>query len=182
MRKEGDSVYIRPLAEDDAPALLAVRLTNRTFLEPFEPKRTKDFFTLRAQTEQIRASAVQWRADQAYAFGIFEATTAPLVGRVALSTVVRGAWHNATLGYFVSRDRGGRGFGTEAVRLAVDFGFNEGRLHRVQAGVMPRNEASARVLKRNGFRSEGFSPRYLNINGVWEDHDLYAITIEEWGR
>ena len=45
---------------------------------------------------------------------------------------------------------------------------------------MPRNKASIRVLEKNGFRHEGFSSRYLNINGVWEDHELFAVTVEEW--
>jgi ribosomal-protein-alanine N-acetyltransferase len=159
-----------------------VRIANRTFLEPFEPLRTDEFFSLKTQSDQIRAGEVQWRSDQAYAFGVFETDTDELVGRVALSNIVRGAWHNATLGYFITKDRGGRGYASAAVEQAVAFAFNEARLHRVQAGVMPRNNASVRVLEKNGFRHEGFSPRYLNINGVWEDHDLYAITVEEWPR
>jgi [ribosomal protein S5]-alanine N-acetyltransferase len=177
---ERSPIYIRALTVDDAPGLLAVRLANRAFLEPFEPPRKDEFFTLRAQTDQIRAGAVQWKADQGYAFGVFEEPTDQLVGRVALSNIVRGAWHNATLGYFITQDRGGRGFATEAVRQAVTFGFQDARLHRVQAGVMPRNKASIRVLEKNGFRHEGSSLRYLNINGVWEDHELFAVTVEEW--
>jgi len=161
---------------------LAVRLANRTFLEPFEPPRPVDFFSLKAQRDQIKAGDFQWRNDQGYAFGVFETDTSELVGRVALSNIVRGAWHNATLGYFITQDRGGRGYASEAVRQSVAFGFREARLHRVQAGVMPRNRASVRVLERNGFRREGFAPRYLNINGTWEDHDLYAVTVEEWNE
>jgi ribosomal-protein-alanine N-acetyltransferase len=180
MSEREGPIYIRPLTLEDAPALLAVRLANRSFLEPFEPPRSDEFFTLKAQTEQIKVGEAQWRADQGYPFGVFEAATDELVGRVALSNVVRGAWRNATLGYFITQDRAGRGFATEAVRRAVGFGFSDAQLHRVQAGVMPRNKASVRVLLNNGFRHEGFSPRYLNINGVWEDHDLYAITAEEW--
>jgi [ribosomal protein S5]-alanine N-acetyltransferase len=175
-------IYIRSLTIEDAPGLLAVRIANRTFLEPFEPVRKDDFFTLKAQIEGIKVGEAQWRTDQGYAFGVFEADTDQLVGRVALSNIVRGAWHNATLGYFITQDRGGRGFATEAVAQTIAFAFDEARLHRVQAGVMPRNEPSIRVLEKNGFRHEGFSPRYLNINGTWEDHELFAITVEEWTR
>ncbi|MGH2753129.1 MAG: GNAT family N-acetyltransferase [Actinomycetota bacterium] len=180
MIQEGRSVYLRRLSEADAPALLAVRLANRGFLEPYEPQRSEDFYTLRSQKEQIKVGELQWRSDQRYAFGVFDLMSDRLVGNVALSNIVRGAWQNATLGYFIAQERGGRGLGTEAVGLIVDFGFDTASLHRVQAGVMPRNRASVRILEKNGFRHEGFSPRYLNINGVWQDHEMYAITAEEW--
>lgn len=68
---------------------------------------------------------------------------------------------------------------TEAVKLAVRFAFDEAGLHRVQAGVMPHNVRSIRVLEKAGFRNEGLSKRYLNINGVWKDHLIFARTSEE---
>lgn len=146
---------------------------------PFEPIHNERFYTLEGQRGEIEGAMSSWEADRGYGFGIFTPDDR-MVGRVALSNVVRGAWQNATLGYFVSQDEAGKGIGTEAVRLAMDFAFSSAHLHRVQAGVMPRNEASARVLLKNGFRPEGHSPRYLKINGVWEDHDMYALTAEEW--
>jgi ribosomal-protein-alanine N-acetyltransferase len=106
---------------------------------------------------------------------------APIVGLTHLSSVHRGAWRNANLGYWVARDRGGRGYATEAVRRTVAFAFEVAGLHRVQAAVMPRNEPSLRVLLKNGFRREGLAERYLEIAGVWEDHVILAVTAEEWG-
>ena len=103
-----------------------------------------------------------------------------MLGRVALANVVRGAWENATLGYFVDHEAGGRGHATEAVGLALRFAFGPCRLHRVQAAVMPHNARSIRVLEKNGFRHEGFSPRYLRLAGEWRDHEMFAITVEEY--
>jgi [ribosomal protein S5]-alanine N-acetyltransferase len=103
-----------------------------------------------------------------------------LIGRVALDNIVLGAWHNATIGYYVDRELNGRGLATRAVLLVVRFGFEQAGLHRIQAGVMPRNAPSARVLSKLGFRHEGRAKHYLYINGVWEDHDIYALTIEDW--
>jgi ribosomal-protein-alanine N-acetyltransferase len=117
-----------------------------------------------------------------FAFGIFLLENDELLGRVTLSNVARGAWQNATMGYFLDREHNGRGYTTDAVKLAVEFAFAEARLHRVQAGVMPRNLGSIRVLEKNGFRYEGKSMRYLQINGAWEDHNMYAITAEEWTK
>jgi [ribosomal protein S5]-alanine N-acetyltransferase len=68
------------------------------------------------------------------------------------------------------------------VRQGLDVAFRELELHRVQAAVMPINRASIRVLEKTGFREEGLALRYLQINGVWEDHKLFAMTAEEWRR
>jgi [ribosomal protein S5]-alanine N-acetyltransferase len=99
---------------------------------------------------------------------------------VALSSVIRGAFQNAYLGWSLDEAHGGRGFASEAVRLLIDFAFEDAGLHRVQAAVIPRNVASLRVAEKVGLRKEGFARRYLKINGVWEDHKLFAITSEEW--
>ncbi len=121
----------------------------------------------------------QWLDDRAYAFGVFELGSGALVGRVSLSNVVRGAWQNATIGYWIGEKQGGRGYATESVELAVRFAFGRARLHRIQAAVMPRNVRSIRVIEKVGFRYEGHSPRYLRINDVWEDHNMYALTAED---
>ena len=173
-----ESVSIRPFGLDDAEALLGLRIKNRSFLIPFEPQREVNIYTLTAQRRQIESDEEGFETGRRYAFGIYLGDL--MVGRVSLDNVIRGAWQNATLGYFVDQEHNGRGIATEAVRAAVAWGFDEAHLHRVQAGVMPRNVRSIRVLEKVGFRLEGISPRYLQINGVWEDHKLYAITVEEW--
>jgi ribosomal-protein-alanine N-acetyltransferase len=172
------SVELRPFEEGDAEALLGLRLKNRSFLIPFEPQRPTNIHTLSAQRQQIASDQDGFSTGRRFAFGIYFDGT--LVGRVSLDNVVRGAWQNATLGYFVDHEQNGKGIATEAIRLAVAYGFEEASLHRVQAGVMPRNARSIRVLEKVGFRFEGVSLRYLQINGVWEDHNMYALTLEEW--
>jgi [ribosomal protein S5]-alanine N-acetyltransferase len=176
---DGPELHLRPLVVADASALLDLRVREREFLAPFEPVRNDRFFTLEAQREQIEQGLLEWAQDRGYGFGVFPRGSKELIGRVALSNIVRGAWQNATLGYFIASSYNGRGLASQAVGLAVGYAFSEVKLHRVQAGVMPRNEASAKVLINNGFRLEGRAPRYLQINGVWEDHDLYALTVED---
>ncbi len=169
-------ISLRPLEPADAPALLELRVRNRVFLEPWEPVRDEFWYTLEAQRADIAAGIEGARADRRFALGIF----APeLVGRVALNEVVRGVFGNAYLGYFVDEAVNGRGYATEAVRQTVRFAFDEVGLHRVQAAVVPRNAGSVRVLEKAGFREEGYAERYLCINGVWEDHRIFAITREE---
>lgn len=174
-------VTIRPVCATDAPALLDLQLRNRSFLAPFDPARPETFYTLQGQRESALIAEADHEAGRTYAFVMLEARSGELAGRIALSNVVRGAWQNATLGYFVDEARNGRGYASEAVRLVLGFAFRTADLHRVQAAVMPRNAASARVLEKTGFRKEGFSPRYLEIAGTWEDHEVFGVTCEEWG-
>lgn len=175
----GDSLYLRGLRPADARALLELRTTNRSFLEPFEPERSTGFYTFGAQAREIERDERERRDQAAYPFGIFLTAGDRLIGRIRLSSVVRGAWHNANLGYFIDQHHSGRGHATEAIGLAVSFAFTTAGLHRVQAAVMTHNPASMRALEKNGFRREGFAERYLFINGKWQDHIIFAITAEE---
>lgn len=178
-RVEGERVTIRAFSPADVEELCELRLRNRDFLAPWEPLRTPTFHTLAGQRAEIERDRHEWAADRTYAFAIVAADGGAMLGRIALANIVRGAWENATMGYFVDQDRGRRGVCTEAVGLALRFAFGPCRLHRVQAAVMPHNAASKRVLEKNGFRHEGFSPHYLRLAGSWRDHDLFALTLED---
>ncbi|MFC4547632.1 GNAT family N-acetyltransferase [Paenactinomyces guangxiensis] len=156
--------------------MLELRIRNRDFLRPYEPVVPDSHFTLQAQREVIERGVHQWENGEGYAFGIFLAETDQLIGRVHLSNAVRRAWQNCTIGYFMDQEQNGRGLMSEAVRLAVQFAFQEAGLHRIEAAVMPGNTGSIRVLEKAGFQYIGLSRYHLRIHGVWEDHKLYAIT------
>ena len=178
MRADGEKVYIRLLGADDASSLLELRLRNQEFLRPWEPRRPGGAPTIETQRAQLDHAIEAARSDQAYHFGIFR-RDGRLVGTITLSNVARGAWQNATVGYFVDEVENGKGYATEAISLVAQVAFGELGLHRVQAGVMPRNPGSMRALEKAGFRREGASPRYLQINGIWEDHVMFALTQED---
>lgn len=123
----------------------------------------------------------EWKNDAAYVFVVvLREPSQSLVGRIALTSVVRGPFQNAHLGYWTAAAYQGRGLATEATALIVDFGFEVLGLHRLEAAVMPHNRASRRILAKRGFREEGLAKRYLAIAGQWEDHILYGLTREEW--
>jgi len=105
-----------------------------------------------------------------------------IVGAIELSQIVGGRFRSAYLGYHIGEPFARRGYMREALTLALAFVFGRLRLHRVEANIQPHNRPSIRLVKRLGFRREGYSPRYLNIGGRWRDHERWALLVEEWRR
>jgi len=181
LRLEDLPTAIRPTEPSDAREQLGLRLANREHTGPWDPLRDESFYTEAGQRLELDLDQRSWAAGNAYAFAVLDAEGRDrIIGRVALSNIVRGPWQNATLGYWIDRDAGGHGHATRAVRLALQFAFEHAGLHRVQPAIIPRNIRSVRVAEKVGFRLEGRALRYLKINGVWEDHDVYALTVEDW--
>jgi ribosomal-protein-alanine N-acetyltransferase len=98
-----------------------------------------------------------------------------IVGRITLSNVVRGPFLSGNLGYWVSSADNGRGVATAAVGAIARLAFGTLGLHRIEAGTLPHNTGSQRVLERNGFTRFGMAPQYLKIAGRWQDHFLYQL-------
>ncbi|MFX3632789.1 MAG: GNAT family N-acetyltransferase [Candidatus Pristimantibacillus sp.] len=174
-----NDIYLRYFDRNDVDSLLAFRLRNNDFFQPFEPIRDESYFSLEGQEKEIAACILGVKNEQSYTFGIFLQATDELLGRIALTSVSRGPFQNAYMGYNIDQQHNGKGYGTAAVSLCVTFAFEQLGLHRIQAGVMPRNLPSIRVLEKIGFRQEGLAQKYLKINGKWEDHVLFAITAED---
>ena len=176
-----DRLLLRPLGPDDAPKLLHYVQRNRTWLEPWEPRHPPSYFTLEGQRSILMQCQEDRRMGSGVLFGIFEreASHPEVLGRISVSGIVRGIWQNGFLGYSIAHSRAGQGYMTEALRRVVLFSFADLNLHRVQASILPRNTASLRVAEKCGFRYEGRSRRYLKINDVWEDHEIFALTVED---
>jgi ribosomal-protein-alanine N-acetyltransferase len=102
-----------------------------------------------------------------------------MVGQLTVSSIVWGSAMMATLGYWVDKDRAGRGIAPTAVAMATDYCFGTLGLHRMEINIRPENGPSLRVVEKLGFRDEGFRPRFLHINGQWADHRTFALTAEE---
>jgi ribosomal-protein-alanine N-acetyltransferase len=103
-----------------------------------------------------------------------------LAGVINLNEIVMGLFRSAYLGYYAFAPHDGRGHMREGMSLVIGKAFGELGLHRVEANIQPNNEASRALVERLGFRLEGFSERYLKINGRWRDHERWALTAEEW--
>jgi ribosomal-protein-alanine N-acetyltransferase len=172
-------ISLRLLTVQDAQAYLELIQLTRIPYQPVEPVREDDFYTFEAQTQRIKDRVRAADEGTGYQFGIFTIKDDLLIGQVSLNNVVLGVANYADMGYFIHPDYQGGGRMTAAVKLAVAYGFRALRLNRVQAAVLPSNKGSRRVLEKNGFRPEGIARKYLKINGIYQDHQIYAVLAED---
>lgn len=104
------------------------------------------------------------------------------IGCIHFNQIVRGRLCSAYLGYYGFVPYIGKGLMKRAMTMAIDEAFGPLDLHRLEANIQPGNVASIELVRSLGFRHEGFSPRYLFLDGQWRDHERFAITIEEWPK
>ncbi len=177
----GRRVRLRPLREDDYEAWIEVRSRCRDWLLAWEPRPAGAPYPAEDRTTFVTRCSMRERERQlgtGYGFGIF--AMGRFVGEVNLSSVARGPFQNAYVGYWVDQAQAGRGYVPEACVLLFRFAFEEIGLHRLQISIIPRNRPSRRVAQKLWLRGEGIALRYLEIDGKWEDHVRYALTAEEW--
>src|SRR3990167_4828255 len=106
------------------------------------------------------------------------------VGNIAgvfnINEIVRGLFQNAFLGFYVVADYASKGYMSAGLKLVLEKAFNELELHRIEANIQPENTRSIQLVKKNGFRCEGFSPRYLKIDNKWRGPEQWAMTVEDF--
>jgi [ribosomal protein S5]-alanine N-acetyltransferase len=170
----GNGVTLRLPQSTDHAAWAALREQSRNFLTPWEPTWPADDLTRAAFRRRIRRYAEDQRNDLAYAFLVFRSSDNALLGGLTLANIRRGVAQAGSIGYWVGASFARQGYMTEALRALVPFSFNSLRLHRLEAACIPNNAASIGLLEKTGFKREGYARGYLCINGLWQDHLLYA--------
>ncbi|HKD31566.1 MAG TPA: GNAT family protein [Xanthobacteraceae bacterium] len=171
---EGEGVTLRQPQMSDHPEWAALRAKSRAFLEPWEPVWPADDLTRGAFRRRLKRYAEDQRCDQAYSFFIFRSADEVLVGGITLSNVRRGVAQAGSIGYWMGEPYARQGLMSAALRALIAFSFSGLRLHRLEAACITTNVASIRLLEKSGFQREGYARQYLCINGLWQDHLLYA--------
>ncbi len=179
--RHGRRVMLRTLTASDYAEWIEIRERCRDWLLKWEPRPAGAPFPPEDRNSFVARCSLRERERQlgtGFGFGIFAGGR--LVGELTLSSVQRGPFQCAYIGYWVDQAQAGRGYVPEAVAVALAFAFDDLELHRIEISIIPRNDRSHRVVEKLGIRKEGVAQRYLQIDGVWEDHTRYAITSEEW--
>jgi ribosomal-protein-alanine N-acetyltransferase len=171
---EGEGVYLRAPQMSDYSEWTTLREASRAFLTPWEPTWPSDDLSRSAFRRRLRRYAEDQRADTSYAFFLFRKSDDALVGGLTLANIRRGVAQAGSLGYWIGEPFARRGLMTGALHGLVPFAFGSLRLHRLEAACIPSNAASIRLLEKMGFAREGYAREYLCINGLWQDHLLFA--------
>ncbi|GAA4917608.1 GNAT family protein [Streptomyces coeruleoprunus] len=166
----GTGPYVRPAGPSDAAALAAALLRNRARMRPYEPRRDEAFYTADVQAARLAAPGTR-------SWLVVDGDR--VVGAATLSGIALGAFRSAFLGYWTDGAYTGRGLATRAVHEVCRAAREDLGLHRIEAGTLPDNAASQRVLARCGFERIGTAPRYLHIDGAWRDHHLFQRVLHD---
>lgn len=170
------------------------RYSKPVFLEPISESRKSEFLELAKRSQDFHK---KWSAppstsakfskymgrignDTYRCFYVCRTIDKKLVGVINISQIFRGDLQSAYLGYYVFEPFAKNKYMSSGLSLVLKEAFKNLKLHRLEANIQPTNVASKKLAKRLGFRLEGYSKRYLRVDGKWRDHERWAITIEDW--
>ncbi|KMW59547.1 Ribosomal-protein-S5p-alanine acetyltransferase [Candidatus Rhodobacter oscarellae] len=174
LRIETERMTLRPPQHSDYRTWVALRQVSREFLTPWEPVWAKDHLTRKGFTNRVYWAQRSISGGSAVPLFIFRRADDMLLGAITLDHIRRGPAQAGTLGYWIGGPHARKGYMGEAIRGLVHHAFTELDLSRVEAACLPENQASRGVLEKSGFKYEGVAQSYLQINGRWRNHVLYA--------
>lgn len=157
---------------DDAERLASLVTASREYLAPWEPVQDEGYYTAAGQRSLLEKALATQAEGQMLPLVVLD-RDGQVCGRLNVNNIVRGAFQNGSLGYWVGEGSRGRGLASAAVAEAVEAAFGPLGLHRLEAGTLLHNTASQRVLTRNGFRPFAVAEKYVKIAGEWQDHILF---------
>ncbi|MFJ9061673.1 GNAT family N-acetyltransferase [Streptomyces sp. NPDC102409] len=173
-----DGVGLRPVTLDDAESFAVTMTRSRAYTRRWEPVRPEAFYTPEGQAQRLTGLLADRDAGRAMPWALVDDEDR-VVGAMTLASIERGAFRNARLGYWIDVDRAGRGLATAALTRVCALARDGLGLHRIAAGTVLDNIASQRVLTKCGFERYGTAPRYLHIDGAWQDHHMFQRILHD---
>ena len=179
---EGQAVYLRAPPPADWRAWAEVRAASRGFLKPWEPTWSAAALTRTTYRHRLRLQARERRDNTGHRFFIFTRDDDSLAGGVNLSNIQHGVAMSCNIGYWIGKNHARRGLMSDAIEALLPFVFDTISLHRIEAACLPNNLASEALLRKLGFRQEGYARAYLRIDGAWRDHLLFAMLASDFQK
>lgn len=161
-------VTVRPLASRDESEFLALVAASVDLHYPW--------MSLPATPQEFQAYVTRYEQPDRESLLICMRDTGAIAGMVNISSIIRGRFQNGSLSYAAFAPTAGQGYMSEGLGLVLRYAFQQLRLHRLDAQIQPGNRASLKLVRRLGFRMEGYSPDLLFIDGAWRDHERWALT------
>ncbi len=178
-----DRMVLRPPLHSDFNQWTGLRRESAEFLQPWEPSWSSDHLTRKAFTNRVYWAQRSIASGSALPLFLVGAEDEQLLGALTVDNIRRGPAQAASLGYWIGAQHSRQGYMREAIDAVTHYAFTALDLSRVEAACLPENEASRGVLEKSGFKYEGVAQSYLQINGRWRNHVLYAnLRADRRGR
>lgn len=174
VRLETERLTLRLPVHSDFRSWTELRSTSHEFLQPWEPSWAKDHLSRKAFTNRVywaQRSLAQMRGVPLF---LIRREDERLIGGITLDNIRQGPAKAGTLGYWVGQEHARHGYMREAISAVVHHAFTAMDLSRIEAACLPENAPSRGVLEKCGFKYEGVAQSYLQIDGRWRNHVLYA--------
>ena len=182
IKLETENLTLQTLDSSFAEKVLDYYINNRDFLEKWEPSRDEEFYTISHHIKDLEKEtdeALEGRSLRLWIFKKEDEGLQKIIGNIGFSNIIRGVFQSCHVGYKIDKDETNKGYATEAMKKAIEFIFQEMKLHRLEANIIPENYPSIRVVEKLAFINEGISRKYLKINGKWQDHIHMVLLNEE---
>ena len=174
VKLETERLSLRPPVHSDFRAWSALRLSSRDFLTPWEPSWAADHLSRKSFTNRVYWAQRSVASGSAVPLFLFRRADDVLLGAITLDNIRRGPAQAGTLGYWTGEAFARQGYMREAIGAVVHYAFTRLDLSRIEAACLPENKASRGLLEQSGFKYEGVAQSYLQIDGRWRTHVLYA--------
>lgn len=152
---------------------------NREHLSAFDPLRSEKFYKIENRKKAIEQELIDINNGnqlRAWIFKKLDIGFEKIIGTICFSHIIKGFFLSCYVGYSIDYSETNKGYMTETLKKGIEIMFDEYKLHRIEATVMPKNISSLKVLEKLNFKNEGLSEKYQKINGKWEDH-LHMILL-----
>lgn len=183
LRIETDRLTLRQPQLTDFRDWSTLRNQSADFLVPWEPQWSSDHLSRKGFTNRVYWAQRSIANDSAMPLFLVRRSDEALLGAITLDNIRRGPAQAGTLGYWIGQAHARQGYMREAIEAIVHHAFQKMDLSRLEAACLPENTASRRLLETCGFKYEGVAQSYLQINGRWRTHVLYAaLRVDRRGR
>lgn len=183
VRVETERMTLRLPQHSDFRAWASLRAESRDFLTPWEPVWSADHLSRKAFTNRVYWAARAYSGGTALPLFLIRRSDDQLLGAVTVDNIRRGPAQAATVGYWIGAPFARQGYMAEALRAVIHHCFTALDLSRIESACLPENAASRGVLEKCGYKYEGVAQSYLQINGRWRNHVLYAnLRTDRRGR
>ena len=174
VRIETERLTLRPPVHGDFRSWTALRQASFDFLSPWEPAWAKDHLSRKSFTNRVYWAQRSINSGTAVPLFLIRREDDTLLGAITLDNIRRGPAQAGTTGYWIGADFARQGYMREAIQGLVHHAFHALDLSRIEAGCLPENAPSRSLLEKCGYKYEGVAQSYLQIDGRWRNHVLYA--------